>query len=183
MTFEYRSGDIPQLGVSPDGKRILLDQDNGLHVLALAGRASEGCLPQASGGSHFSILALFSPFNDLVLTGGAFEGRLQLWRLPGETSPAYEVRQLVPPDRSPATCAAFAPDGSFVVTASRRRQLLVWPLPDAKEIGHEFPTVITLVEHAVESSSRQVRIWAELANPEGRLVPGTTVTMTVSPID
>jgi multidrug efflux pump subunit AcrA (membrane-fusion protein) len=38
---------------------------------------------------------------------------------------------------------------------------------------------VTLIEQAVETTTRQVRIWAELPNPEGRLLPGTTVTMVI----
>jgi hypothetical protein len=34
----------------------------------------------------------------------------------------------------------------------------------------------------VESSSRQVRIWAEVANADGRLFPGSSVTLTVYPV-
>jgi hypothetical protein len=33
----------------------------------------------------------------------------------------------------------------------------------------------------VESNARQVRICAELPNPDGRLVPGTSVSMIVYP--
>jgi WD40 repeat protein len=181
MTLEHRSGDVPRLGVSSDGKHVLLDQDNTLHVLSLPGGTAEGVLRHASGGNHFTTLALFSPDAQLVLTGGVFEGRLQLWRMSTDTSPSCEVRQLVSADRSPATCAAFAPDGSFLVTASRNRQVLVWPLAAAAEMRREFPATITLVEQSVESSARQVRIWAELPNPDGRLVPGATVTMTIYP--
>jgi WD40 repeat protein len=178
-TLDHRSGDVPQLGVSADGQRVLLDQDNALHVLSLPGAVSQGTLRHASGGNHFSTLALFSPDAGLVLTGGVFEGRLHLWRMPTEAAPSCEVRQLIAPDRSPATCAAFAPNGSFLVTATRSRQVLVWPLPSAEELRREYPATITLVEQAVESSARQIRIWAELPNPDGRLVPGTTVTMTI----
>jgi hypothetical protein len=37
------------------------------------------------------------------------------------------------------------------------------------------------MERAVESSSRQVRIWAEVENADGRLLPGATVTLAVYP--
>jgi WD40 repeat protein len=180
-TLDHRSGDVPQLGVTSDGKHALFDQDNALHALSLPGGASEGALRRASGGNHFSTLALFSPDAGLVLTGGAFEGRLQLWRTPIGASPSCEVRQLISPDRSPTTCAAFAPNGSFLVAATRSRQVLVWPLPSTEEMQRACPVTISLVEQAVESSARQVRVWAELPNPDGRLVPGTTVTMTIYP--
>ena len=126
-------------------------------------------------------MALFSPDGRLALTAGSSEGRLQLWRAPTIATRPYEVRQLVARERSPATCAAFAPDGSFLVTGTKDRQVLVWPLPSTQEVEQVITAELTLIEPAVESSARQVRVWAEVPNPAGRLLPGTTVTVTVYP--
>ena len=178
-TFDRRSGEVTQLGVSVDGKRVLFDQGKALRVLSLPEGLTDGVLENPSGGSNFTTLALFSPDARLIVTAGASEGRLQLWRTPTETERGSELRQLISPGRSPATCAAFAPDGSFLVSGTRDRQILVWPVPSPEEREKRLRARITLIERVVESSAQQVRVWAELSNPDGRLLPGTTATMVI----
>ena len=82
---------------------------------------------------------------------------------------------------SPATCACFAPDGSFVVTGNRDNEVLVWPLPTPQELDERQQAEITLLEQAVESGNRHVRLWAEVGNSDGRLLPGTSVTLAIYP--
>ena len=181
-TIDRRSGEVAWPGISPDGRHVLLDQGQSLRLLTLKDRLTECVLENSAEATQFSTFALFSPPDGrLILTAGAAEGQVQLWRAPTATTRPYELRQFVNRERSPATCAAFAPDGSFVVTGTKDRKVLIWPLPTAKEIEEQLPAELTLVERAVESSSRQVRIWAEVANPDGRLLPGTTVTLAIYP--
>ena len=178
-TVDRRSGDVLALGVSPDGGHMLYDQGRTLRLLSVAERWTDGVLEQPSGATNFGTFALFSPDGRLLVTAGASEGRLQLWRRPTDTARGAELKQLVPKDRSPATCAAFAPDGSFLVSGTRDREVLVWRLPQKEEIEGQLTAEVTLIEAAVESSARQVRVWAELPNPGGRLLPGNTVTMVI----
>jgi WD40 repeat protein len=138
-------------------------------------------LGNADGTTGFTCFALFAPDDSVILTAGTSEGRVQLWQAPADTARAREMRRWIAPSRSAAVCAAFAPDGSFAVVANRDRQLLVWPLPSHEEFDGSSPAIVTLVERAVESNARQVRIWADLDNSNGKLVPGTTVTMTIRP--
>jgi WD40 repeat protein len=176
-------GDVWQLYASPDGKWVLIDQGRELRLVSLERRTVEGTLsnPVSEGGS-FTTMALFSPDNRLALTAGSTEGRLQLWRLPTEKTRAYELRQLVVSDRSTPTCGAFSPDGQFLVTGSRDRQVYVWAMPTQEEIEHQLTALVTYIEPAVDSSVRQeVRIWAELDNKDGRLTPGQNVTMVAYP--
>ena len=179
-TLDHRSGDVPFLGVSPDGKRVLFDQGNALHVITLPGGQTEATLHQSPGAARFTSFALFAPGQPFLVTAGAPEGRLQLWPAPGQTPVTSELCQLVAPDRTPPVCAAFAPDGSFLVAATRNRQILVWPVP-AADADRRLTGRVTLVEHAVESSARQVRVWVEVPNPDDRLLAGTTATMTLFP--
>ena len=79
--------------------------------------------------------------------------------------------------------AAWAPDGSFVAVGTRERQVCVWAAPPAGEGEQALTAEVTLIERALESSSRQARVWAELPNPDGRLLPGTTVTMVIEPLE
>lgn len=99
---------------------------------------------------------------------------------PLEASRAYVLRQLVTDDRSPPTCAAFAPDGSFLVTGARDRNVLIWPVPTQLESARHMTATITNIEKDVDPSSRQVRIWAELEDTKG-LLPGASVTMVYYP--
>src|SRR5579884_543172 len=108
------------------------------------------------------------------------EGRLELWRTPDGRVRGHELMQLVPGEHSLATCAAFSPDGSFAVTASQDR-VHVWPVPGPDVIDRQLTAEITLVEKAVESVAGQVRVWAELPNADGSLLPGTNVTVVVYP--
>lgn len=109
---------------------------------------------------------------------------MQLWRAPAEGYHASEVRELVSNDRSSVTCAEFTPDGKFMVTGNRDGQVMLWRVPTAEELSRQVEGRVSLVEGMVEASSTpQVRIWAELNNPDGRLIPGTNVTLVIYPDD
>jgi len=173
--FEGRSGAVTQLGLSPDGSHVLYDQAGTLQLLSLPEGRTDGVVQNVPRGSSFAAFALFSPDARLVLTASA-EGPVRLWRTPASTH-AAEVRQLVAPDTAAATCAAFAPDGSFVAIGSRDRRLRLWPVPSAEEAERRLTAEVTFIDRAVESSTHEARIWAELPNTDGRLLPGTTVTL------
>ena len=49
-----------------------------------------------------------------------------------------------------------------------------------KEVESSLEGRLTLVEKALDTQSRQVRVWAELSNP-GWLIPGSRATMVVPP--
>jgi WD40 repeat protein len=180
-TLEHRSGDVSSLDVSLDGKRLLFDEGKTLRLLSLPDCLTEDVLQNVSGAANFTTLARFSPDAGLVLTAGLPEGRMQLWRVATAGTRAHELCQLVGPGHAPATCAAFAPDGSFVVAGTRDRQLLVWSIPAREEVERQVTAEVTLIERSVEPTAGQVRVWAELPNPDGRLLPGTTVTMVIYP--
>lgn len=180
-TVDRRSGDVNCPGVSPDGRHVLLDQGKSLSLLSLSERLTTATLQNAADGSQFTTFALFSADARLILTAGAGDGRVQLWRAPSANRRPHEISQLVAPERSPATCAALAADGSFAITGTKDRQVLVWPLPAPRQLDAPLSAELTRLEPAVESSARQVRVWAEVANPEGKLLPGTTVTLAIYP--
>lgn len=179
-TLAHRSGDVPHLDVSPDGRRVLFDQGSALHALAIDGGATEAVLRLPPGAAGFTTLAMFSPDGKRVLTAGGVGGKLRLWSAPtaGRWQPACE---LVPPDHAPPVCAAFAPDGSFLVAGTRDRRVLVWDLSHRQTLNRRYPGVLTLVEQSVDVNAEQVRIWAEVSDPEGQLVPGTAATLVIHP--
>jgi WD40 repeat protein len=178
--FNQRSGDVAQLGLSPDGQRVLFDQGKTLKVLTLPGGVNEGFLQNSPGAPNFSSFALFSPDGSLILTASGSEGRVQLWRPPaGGSLRGYELRQLVPDKKAAVTCAAFAPDGTFLVIGTKNQQVLVWEVPAHKEIEQQISAEMTLVEQIVEASG-QVRVHAYLKNT-GQLLTGSTVTLVIYP--
>jgi WD40 repeat protein len=174
-TFDHRLGHVTQPGVRPDGRHVIYDQGGTLRLLSLPEGLNEGVVERASGAGNFTTFALFSPEARLILT--AAEDRVQLWRAPAAARRAGELVQFVATEPTGATCAAWAPDGSFVVVGGSDQQVRVWPVPPAPECERRLTAEVTLLERAVETSTRQVRIWAELPNPDGRLLPGTTVTL------
>lgn len=178
VTISRRSGDVSQPGVSPDGRYVMFDpwQSKSLRILSLPDGLTEGVLQNLSGSYHFTTLAQFSPDGKWILTAGAADGRLQLWRSPNGNSRAYVQRQLVTQDRAQPTCAAFAANGSFMVVGMRDRHLHIWPMHFEGNIEQPISAVISNVEKSVDAASRQVRIWAEFDNP-GALLPGAVVTM------
>jgi WD40 repeat protein len=178
LPFDRRSGDVASLGVNPARQEILFDYGRELRVLTVPDQQTRGVLQTASGAMNFSTLAQFSPDGNLILTAGGTEGRLQLWRAPTEQRRAHELFQMISPT-GPATCGAFAPDGSFLVTGTRDRQLLVWKAPTKDEMA-EMKATVKLIEKALDSNSGQVRIWADLKEPQG-LVPGATANLVMYP--
>jgi WD40 repeat protein/biotin carboxyl carrier protein len=188
--FDHRGGDVAQLGVSPDGKRVLFDQGREIRLLSIESGRVEGIFRNVSGTSTFTTMALFDPDGLTVLTNGASEGRLQLWRTPTpDSTRASEVRQLVW-TRGSATSGAFSPDRTFCVTGMQDRHVLVWQMPERKQAGGGYELVetpihthIKKVEEFIDSSNGQVRVWADVDNKDNRLLPGGTATMVILPED
>jgi WD40 repeat protein/biotin carboxyl carrier protein len=180
-TLDRRSGDVSCPGVSADGQYVFFDQGRTLRLMRIKDRTTRCQLENPAEASHFTTFAMFSPDHRMLVTACAAEGQLQLWRAPTPAVRSYRVRNLVTRQGAPPTCAAFAPDASYLVTGTQDHQVLVWPLPDREELDQRPSADLTLLERAVESGSRQVRIWAEVANPQGRLLPGTSVTLAIYP--
>jgi WD40 repeat protein len=187
-TVPDRGGTVGQLGVSHDGRTMLLDQGKTLQVLSIPEGRTVGLVRKPTTATPFETLALYSPDSRLILTGGAAEGRLQLWHVPTPSGRAFEVRVLSPGDRSGTTCAAFSPAGvtvegkAFAVSGTREGQVLLWPLPTAKQV-EEAPVAGTLmmVDTALEPGARQARVGVEIDNADNRLNPGKQATVVISP--
>jgi WD40 repeat protein len=175
------STDVTHLGVSPDGKQVLDEQGNEMRILSIPEGTTVGVFKNPSQASKFRSFALFSPDGQLVLTTSGTEGTLQLWRI-GQIR-SYELRQLLSGERAASSCAAFAPDGSFVVGGIKDR-VYVWPMPSKEEVEQQIRAKIINVERIVETSESQIRVIAEFANPPAParpLLPGDTVNMVAYP--
>jgi WD40 repeat protein len=186
-----RSGDVGAPGVSPDGTRVLFDLVHGhtLRVLSLPDGVTHGELHNPADTGPFTTFARFSPDGRLILTaGGGLERRMQLWQVPAEGQRGHELLQLTSPRGDAASCCAFAPDSSFVVTGGKDKQVAVWRVPTSEECRKhsQLTGTIRFVAPASESSSKQVRVWVDFDNPlgaDGRplLMPGDTATVSIDP--
>ena len=180
--FGGRSGDVSQPGVSPDGKYLIYDQGKELKIMSLADRHLAGSILNITGSLPFTGAALFAPDGRTVLTNCAGENRVELWRAPLGGRRSSELRQFVW-TAGQSTCAAFMPDSRYVVTGTTDHQVLVWEMPESQEVDQkDLTATISLVENFIDSTNRQVRIWAELDTPNpGWLVPGGTATLVIEP--
>jgi WD40 repeat protein len=179
-----RGGTVQQLGVSQDGRFMLFDQGKSLQMYAVADRRMINWLKSPGGATSFETLAVFSPDGALVMTGGASEGRLQVWRTPTQQQRGFEVRQYVTEERGNVTCAAFAPAAPggatmFAASGAKDGSVYLWPAPPKQEVdNHQIHNVpVKLLPPTVEAGSRQVRVGVEVQNLEGRLTPGRPVTL------
>jgi WD40 repeat protein len=173
------SSDVVRLGVSPDGKHILDPQAYVMSILSLPDGRVESGFQNPSQASQFKNFALFSPDGRLVLTTSSTEGVLQLWKTSKRRS--FELRQLNPSVDSPATCAAFDPNGKFVVGGTKDRRVYVWPMPSQTEVTQVLTAKITSVGQVVESTGSQVPITAEFDNRQAGLLVGDSVTIVAEP--
>jgi len=189
---EKRAGTVSQLGVSADGAWMLFDKGKDLQILsALDGETTINTLSNPDGSVPFETLALFSRDKDatMLLTAGAREGRLQLWRTPTESERGYEIRQLVPRERGQTvSCAAFSSypglgaNAPFVVSGTKDGYVYLWSLPT--NLGSHRVTEAHLHGVAQEQdASGQIRVRVEVLNPatpdhpKGRFRPGQPVTI------
>ncbi len=190
-----RGGLVSFPGVSLDGRLMVFDQGKVLQLLSVEDARTVAVLQNPAGAVSFETLALFSPDGSLMLTAGAAEGRLQLWRTPTETSRGFEIRQLVTAERAPVTCAAFVPSrgqdqaAPLAISGSKDGYVYLWAIPTPGEVEqHRLQGLrLTLLSRTVDASSRQGRIGLEVRNPvdarhpHGRLMPGRPVTIVIEP--
>ncbi len=196
-----REGNVRNLGVSQDGQWMLFDQGRTLRFLSVENRKLVHSINLPPNSQPFDTLTIFSPDGTLLLTAGAPEGRLQLWRTPlnkpggpkDAPARAFEVREFAPRERDRAVaCAAFSPDGGgdvkpFAVSGSGQKVYL-WALPTPTEVKeHRLQNVpLTVKSQILDTATRTTRIGFEVANPpvlprypSGRFEAGRPVTIVI----
>jgi WD40 repeat protein len=184
-SFEHRSGEVLQLGVSPDGKQVLFDQGKELVLLSLAKQKPDAAVQNYGGSANFSTLALFAPDGKSILTASSGENRLQLFRTPSDKDNPGELRQFRW-NTGTTTCGAFTSNSRFAVTGTEDHQVLVWELPGKDEIEEPIKGTVVLIPKSLDNgSTHQKRIWVEvnmagLKNPN-RLQAGSVATVVVRP--
>jgi WD40 repeat protein len=186
-----RGGSVTHPGVSADGSLMVFDQGRTLQLFSVKGHRPMAVVKNPATATPFETMALFSPDGSLLLTAGANEGRMQLWRTPTSTSRAYELRQLVTSERLPVTCASFSPKGDFLVSGTRDGFVHLWAMPERKQLeNHRIrvdpqgqPLRLTNVDRSLDGS--KLRVTVHLENPptdeypHGRLMPGNRVTLVI----
>jgi WD40 repeat protein/biotin carboxyl carrier protein len=85
-----RTGEVTQLGLSPDGRRVLVDLGEELRILDRDQGTCLGSLRNRKQG-RFQGFAQFSPTGQLLLTA-ASNARLQLWRAPATPEETHFFR-------------------------------------------------------------------------------------------
>ncbi|GIW80022.1 MAG: hypothetical protein KatS3mg105_1829 [Gemmatales bacterium] len=178
-TFAHRSGEVTQPGTSADGQWTLYDDGGALRLLTLPTGRNAAIFHHPSKAARFSGFALLAPNGNTLVTSTAAGNVLDLWPTPRLSGRLVPLRQLLLLPGSQATCAAFAPDASFLCAGTDDRRILVWELPSDFEQRRPHVATLTLIERDVASTSPQVRVRAELPNAGGRLLPGMTATMVV----
>jgi WD40 repeat protein len=182
-----RGGTVQQLGVSGDGKWLTVDLGRNLQLISMERPGVTATLENHGTSTPFETLALFSPDGSLMLTAGLAEGRLQLWKAPTEISRGFELRQFVPKEKRPATCAAFAPKRNVAVSGSTDGDIYLWELPTPEQIAtHRIKNVpVRLLSPGLDPNTHQARIAVDVPNPaspqfpNGRLIPGRAVTIVI----
>jgi WD40 repeat protein len=173
---------------SPSNRLLLAGASNGRLQLWRVPATPEQITQLRQGYAHGfrrnSLLALggltpagpFPAWAGLATDGGALP---QLWALHGQ-----EVRQFLTPGTGAVTCGAFAPDESVVFTGGADRTVRVWAVPPTGQWDRAREAMITFVGSQVERGTDQVRIRAEMDNPDdpaARLRPGTYADLRLYP--
>ncbi|MBI2803685.1 MAG: efflux RND transporter periplasmic adaptor subunit [Planctomycetes bacterium] len=179
-----RTCEVAQPGVSPEGKRILLDLGEELRILERDSGKWLGSLNSRRQG-RFQGLAEFSPSGKLVLTASTNQ-RLQLWRVPttpeemqrirGENAQNFhrhlaggEICHFIIPGASVVHAGVFAPDESVFFTGGSDKIVRAWAMPSSANWQPIYEARITYVGNQIERGTDMVRIRAELENPaDGR---------------
>jgi WD40 repeat protein/biotin carboxyl carrier protein len=179
--IDNRSGNVDVLGVSPDGQKVLFDQERALHVRGVYDQRTEAVMAAPTDSSQFSTFAVFSPDGSLVVAAGTADNPLGIWKLPAPGSTRAFQRVRLALGSANATCAAVSPDGNFMAVGTNDHRVLVYARPDKGDFDRQYPATITFLDPSIDSTDRKVRLWAELPNPGMPLLPGDSVNIVIPP--
>jgi WD40 repeat protein len=167
-THTGRTCEVAQLGVSPEGRRLLFDLGEELRILDRDSGTCLGSLHSRRQG-RFQGLAEFSPSGRLVLSASSNQ-RLQLWRVPPTQEQTQFFRQGYANGFHRGSLLAFGSDPLALACASAHgKSPLLWDLRGC-EIRH-FVIPSASVVHAgvfapdesvffTGGSDKIVRVWA-----------------------
>ncbi|MBA4189738.1 MAG: hypothetical protein C0467_17265 [Planctomycetaceae bacterium] len=192
-TIDHRSGAVDVLGVSPDGGRVLFDQDKSrVDLVNLSDAQTIGQLTNVGPSVAFATLAVFGPDYvtpnspvekmpyTIVTAGGEgdLKGGLQVWHAPRAGGRGSEVARFITPGRVPVTCAAFSPhkDIPFLVVGTAAGTVHVWTQPagPAKKLEGRVTNIDS-------TDPRFVTVRVEMSNKDIGLLDRSAATVIVNP--
>ncbi len=193
-TIEHRSGVLDTLGVSPDGARVLFDQDKSrIDLVTLDHAQTTGQVTNVGPGIAFSTLAIFGPERAepgtpadklppyIIATAGGegdLKGGLQVWQVSRAGGRGAEIARLMTPGRVPVVCAAFNPNKEepFLVVGTDRGTVHVWT--PATGLKKRLEGRITNIE---ATDPRFVTVRVEMTNKDLGLLDRSAATVIVDP--
>ncbi|MCE9565083.1 MAG: HlyD family efflux transporter periplasmic adaptor subunit [Planctomycetes bacterium] len=192
-TIDHRSGAIDVLGVSPDGGRVLFDQDKTrVDLVNLSDSQTIGQLTNVGPSVAFATLAVFGPDYvapnspvekmpyTIVTAGGEgdLKGGLQVWHAPRAGGRGSEVARFITPGRVGVTCAAFSPhkDIPFLVVGTAAGTVHVWTPPAGPATRLEGR--ITNID---ATDPRYMTVRVEMSNKNVGLLDRSAATVIVNP--
>lgn len=192
-TLDHRAGAVDVLGVSPDGGRVLFDQDKSrIDLVNLADGQTTGQLTNVGPSVAFATLAVFgpdyatpnspvegSPYSIVTAGGeGDLKGGLQVWHAPRAGGRGSEVARFITPGRVAVTCAAFSPhkDAPFLVVGTAAGTVHVWtpPAGPAKKLEGRVTNIDS-------TDPRFVTVRVEMSNKDIGLLDRSAATVIVNP--
>jgi WD40 repeat protein len=191
-TLDHRAGAVDALGASPDGARVLFDQDKGrIDLIDPATGQTVGQIENGSSAGGFGPVAAFGPDEAepgaaadklppyaIATAGGDGElkGTLQYWQAPRTGGRGAEVGRLITPNRAAVTCVAFSPirNQRFVVVGTAAGSVLLWEPPPATRAVHAA-TVVNIDS----TDTRYVTVRVEMSNLELKLRDQNAATVII----
>lgn len=190
--LDHRAGAVDALGASPDGARVLFDQDKGrIDLIDPATGTTVGQIENGSSAGGFGPVAAFGPDEAAPGTAadklppyaiataggdGELKGTLQYWQAPRTGGRGAEVGRLITPNRAPITCVAFSPirNQRFVVVGTAAGSVLLWEPPPATRQIHNA-TVVNIDS----TDTRYVTVRVEMTNTELKLMDHSAATIII----
>ena len=184
-TIEHRSGTVDVLGVSPDGGRVLFDQDKArIDLVSPADKQTVGQIQNATTTSTFGTFALFSPkfgTEDVFLATGGGEGdmrgTIQVWSAPPAGGRGSELARLLTPARVAVTCSAFSPDeaNQFIAAGTATGTVHLWKRPATR---NKCEGRVTYVD---STDTRYATVRVELDNTVLKLLDRSAASVIIGP--
>ncbi len=193
-TIDHRAGLVDLIGVSPDGGRVLFDQEKGrIDLVDMSDAQTVGQLTNVGPNLTFATLALFGPDHaapgtspdqlppyTIVTAGGEgdLKGSLQVWQAARAGGRGTEIGRLITPGRVAVTCAAFSPhkDTPFLVVGTAAGTVHVWTPPSGP--AKKLEGMITNVD---ATDPRYVTVRVEMSNKDLGLLDRSAATVIIKP--
>lgn len=178
--FGGRTGEVTQIGISPDNSMFLFNSQNLLQMRRIPDGQPVGTLEQRSG--SFNGVAVFLPTNGLVLAANT-QMDLQLWQIGEDGRYPRLVRSYEGHgSAAPLNRVAVASSGSFFASASDDRTVRIWKVPSIEQIEMERTRgVVSYMSPQGEAGSNSITIHAEVNNENNTLIPGSFATIVIYP--